>query len=460
MKCLLLFLLPVVSAVAADLRGSSRRLRALRSGLQETPASGTAEEAWNYADHGKSWYRLGECGSLEGQSPIDVYEAGSVAADDGQSLFYRFDAYTRPLRMENDGRRLSAEVEGEAGIIALGHLFPTQLNASYSLRQIRIRSPSEHTYLDAGGRAGKRVPLELQLVHRGGFADGAGEAEATVALGFVPALSAQSPFLDALRQGGLPDAAGASSFVNRQAPAELAFSELFMTGDGGRSSFWEYEGSATEPPCSSGVRWFVRQDPLPASNEAISAFVEAIAAVASIGQDADEVGNARELQVIGGRTVLKRQAKDASQADSGAPINATFENAAQEAEDAIAQAQKALGIATSKAGGAAGADTAAGTSAAAGAQRVVQSGSSAEICARNLQRTYDELAASEGRERAECLAVQEMNATASTASASSAQPVLLRNQEVLCEQERKVLDALRRQAKSQQAECDRIAARG
>ena len=42
------------------------------------------------------------------------------------------------------------------------------------------------------------------------------------------------------------------------------------------SGAFRYKGSLTTPPCSEGVRWFVRQEPIALSAEQITAFTDII----------------------------------------------------------------------------------------------------------------------------------------------------------------------------------------
>jgi len=214
--------------------------------------------------------------------------------------------------MVNTGRALVAHLALDVGGVALGERYPQDLLHEYDAWKVLVHTPSEHTF------EGQRLPLELQLFHRR-----RGVASESPAPGDVVVLSAgfarggrASHLLDSLRLGGLPQEAGAQTVVNGEAPASLDFSELWGPGlagavaDGLRGNFWSYEGSLTAPPCSSGVRWIVRHDPLPATPEALSDFYEAVAAVTPMQQK--EVGNARRLQPSCGRRVMMREHKDVS----------------------------------------------------------------------------------------------------------------------------------------------------
>jgi carbonic anhydrase len=57
------------------------------------------------------------------------------------------------------------------------------------------------------------------------------------------------------------------------------------------SGAWRYSGSLTTPPCSEGVQWFVREEPIALSSEQIASFTEIIS------------GNNRPVQPLNGRTL-------------------------------------------------------------------------------------------------------------------------------------------------------------
>lgn len=262
--------------------------------------------AWDYRDGGSSW-KMGQCCMGAQQSPINVSSATVVrgGSDGGVRLFYHYLTYEAPVTVLNDGHVLAAELsDSNVGGFSLGASYPTEMNEEFELRRIVAHTPSEHTF------GGRRVPLELQLVHQRTGAEGSDHSLAVVSVGFVAASQA-SRFLDSLRQGGLPDRAGDTTIVNTRAPARLDFAELFGRGlETSLAGFWEYEGSLTAPPCNIGVRWFVRAEPLPASAAAMAEFRSAI--LAAIGLHQQEVGNARELQPACGRRVMARSAEDAS----------------------------------------------------------------------------------------------------------------------------------------------------
>jgi len=262
---------------------------------------------WDYGDNGASW-DMGGCQQGQ-QSPVNLSLAQTITPDP-EILFHRYGIVEEPLTMQNDGRVLSILVEGNSlGGISLGAV-------TWDLKQIVLHSPSEHTF------GGRQVPLEMQLFHGLAGEPLTPKATAVVSMGFV---ASPQPlfFLESLRQGGLPDQVGTSSMVNRQTPAALNFRQLF------NSTFLEYSGSLTMPPCSTGVRWFVRSQPVPAKLAALDDFRHAIRSMSSLHQD--HPGNARQLQSFAASMkVIERTTQIVE--GSAAARDPEFERAAMEAE--------------------------------------------------------------------------------------------------------------------------------
>jgi len=161
--------------------------------------------------------------------------------------------------------------------------------------------------------------LELQLYHRkmkltDGVPAEEDEGEAVVAIGFEESTKS-SPLLSALGSHGAPTDVGQEILGNNDGEG-LDLSSLFKKdpddggGSGESAAFLEYEGSMTTPPCDTGIKWFVRADPLPADHDVLEKFRAAADAVAG-ARDAG-AGNARALQEIGGRVAMWLDATDAT----------------------------------------------------------------------------------------------------------------------------------------------------
>ncbi len=151
--------------------------------------------------------------------------------------------------------------EGVLGALDNGHTI--QINSktgetmtvgdrTYALVQFHFHAPSEHTV------DGEHFPMEMHFVHQA--ADGALAVvgvlieEGAENLGIAP-LWAQ-----------LAEAPGTETTV--QIPA--GFADHIFPGD--VTGIFHYDGSLTTPPCSEGVKWYVRKTPTQLSGDQIAAF--------------------------------------------------------------------------------------------------------------------------------------------------------------------------------------------
>lgn len=303
----LLLSLSIVAAGAAprQFRGSSLL------GVSVSKSGETAYD-WDYDDEGKSWKDVACSNNVEFmQSPVNISTTVAAKAPDDDFFFFKYPVFESPVKMINDGRFLYARfdnADGKLGGFALGKSYPDHLTEAYYIYKMVIHTPSEHTY------AGSKVPLELQIFHRKKDAvltngEAAPEDTAIVAVGFAESRDEASPFLRSLIDGGLPDQRGGSTLSNRAYPSQLKFSELFKPvfgAQGEQAGFWDYKGSLTQPPCSGGVRWFVKQQPLNAKAKTLKYFKDVVEK-SSHGVE----GNARKLQIIGTRPVFPRYARNA-----------------------------------------------------------------------------------------------------------------------------------------------------
>merc|ERR1719161_1261640 len=115
-----------------------------------------------------------------------------------------------------------------------------EINAEekYALALAVIHAPSEHTW------AGDHLPLELQLIHQR-FDDP--RHHGVISIGFQNGGNEWSdhPFLSALLEQDLPEAAFTSSKANTINGHGLNFGELI----GDNNTFISYKGSMTIPTC-------------------------------------------------------------------------------------------------------------------------------------------------------------------------------------------------------------------
>jgi carbonic anhydrase len=123
---------------------------------------------------------------------------------------------------------------------------------TYALVQAHFHAPSEHT-LD-----GEHYPMEMHFVHQ------AGDGPLAV-LGLLIDEGEHNPGIEVLWTQ-LSASAGTRATV--EIPDDLT--EYLFPLDA--TGYFHYEGSLTTPPCSEGVRWYVRKAPTEFSKEQIAAF--------------------------------------------------------------------------------------------------------------------------------------------------------------------------------------------
>lgn len=308
--------------------------------------NGKQQLEYDYITNGDNW-DVGECRGLS-QSPVDLSAAAESPPTDADEFYYRYVTVENPIRTRFDGKLLTADLSHiNAGNIALGTRYPHTLTVAYDLIGFAIHTPSEHTF------GGVRVPLELQLFHTTADAasnsDGSPAVTAGVAVGYTNSVDA-SPVLAAILSGGLPSKRNEERLTNKAYPHELDFGMLFrpLAADGSRAAFMQYDGSLTAPPCSTGVRWFVREDPLPATRVQLESFQQLITRTASMHQATPS--NYRMFQDLGGRTKIRRSAENAIHSPAASSLrNPAFDNAVQDAQ--AQQAELARVMETSSAGG-------------------------------------------------------------------------------------------------------------
>jgi carbonic anhydrase len=447
---------------------------------QEPDAPAATYDKWDYSDHGgASWAALGQCGQPGQQSPIDISKTEAIL-NNSESLYFRFQPYTSPIKMLNSAttHALEATIEGDAGDLAVGSLYPSRLTSQFQLKKIVIHSPSEHTY------RGVRVPLELQMHFEGMITAILQPKVAITSIGFYPDGKGSSQFLDSLRSGGLPEEPGDETMVNREAPSNLDFDEIFGPSEHtDKGGFWQYDGSETSPPCAAGILWFVRDEPLPASMEAIEEYRKVITAGATPDSESSERGNYRDMQSAEGRQVKFIEAKDASRwealedpkeaqaAAAQAPVTGHLTPA--QWDNLVRQAQANQAAANSVAGGSLG--NADGLSAeelaarnarqlaeqrAAMANRVLSGATPYEICLRDLASTKTEQQAADEQAKRECkgkdIAHNDLE-SAGGGLAKLAAAKIYNGQSALCDDAEKVANALKLSVDTQETNCKALA---
>ena len=210
---------------------------------------------WGYeADNGpNAWGSMSPawstCAEGLGQSPIDITSATKI------------DLPTVGLDMPS-GQEV--QVLNQAGVIReLDNGHTIQINAntgekltvgdkSYALVQFHFHAPSEHTV------DGEYFPMEMHFVHQAD--DGA-----LAVVGLLMEEGSPNPGIEPL-WANLSAGAGTEAAI--EVPVEFAEHVFPDVGTG----FYHYDGSLTTPPCTEGVKWYLRKTRTQISKEQIAAF--------------------------------------------------------------------------------------------------------------------------------------------------------------------------------------------
>jgi hypothetical protein len=216
------------------------------------------------------------------------------------TLWYRYPPrFEEPIVLYNDGLGLSTTFHQKVGGFGLGKYFTT-LSGSWSLQQMSIHAPSEHTW------GGTHLPLEIQLVHVGSKPE---LKPAVLSIGFSRGpIGVPNLFLDTLVAQGIPKRKGEEVRTNLYAGQALSFGDLLRgeVGDDFDAEIIEYVGSATQPPCSA-ARVFVRAEPIPADPVRLQEFFDSIRLSTAVTD-----GNYRIPQPLNARSPLRMKSKDST----------------------------------------------------------------------------------------------------------------------------------------------------
>lgn len=206
-----------------------------------------APVAWGYdAESGPAvWGCLSPdyavCSLGKHQSPIDLVDP-TPAAVAAVAFNYR----PTMLSIENNGHTVEVASTSD-NWIEVG-------DRRYELIQFHFHTPCEHTV------AGRRFDMEIHLVHRS-------EAGELAVVGVLVQRGSEHPLLGLLAEH-IPERGRVRILQHTMIDA----ADLLPAD---RRSF-RYEGSLTTPPCSEGVRWFVLETLIEASDAQLAAFEAAL----------------------------------------------------------------------------------------------------------------------------------------------------------------------------------------
>mmetsp|Transcript_29873 Transcript_29873/g.68027 ORF Transcript_29873/g.68027 Transcript_29873/m.68027 type:complete len:576 (+) Transcript_29873:77-1804(+) len=265
------------------------------------------DNSWSYSYQGTDW-SVPLCTSGAAQSPIalphvkDLAEkqpyisaailngslatAGPIVTSGEQPLqlftslppFHTRVNPSGPVQLYNEGRYLQAVFPADQkwGGFGLGRQAyangPMRMLQKYNLHQMVIRGGLEHKWPDfewfgtwGTGNMSEVNGIEVQLYHRAlDLNTKCGVGTGVLAFAFVESSGAKKhPFLASLLQAGIPKAK--NDYVtlgNLDVASLVAGREPFGDGQRLATDFMMYQGSIPSPPCTEGVPWFVRVDPI------------------------------------------------------------------------------------------------------------------------------------------------------------------------------------------------------
>jgi carbonic anhydrase len=254
-----------------------------------------AASGWDYNEHGDDWPST--CQG-EGQSPIDIVKYVDIGGQTKSVLwfdYYADDAIAADSKsaITNAGHGIffppkEGEHPFDLGYVKIG-------TAEFEAYEWMVHTPSEHT-ID-----GQLFPLEIQVLHK----DASGKE---LAVSVLFKYGASNKFLAAVKdqvpevQQWTVEAGKASMPLSGDKPDVFNLENILPMGDvhpGGDMTFYNYDGSHTQPPCKEGVSWWVSAEPVEATKDEIMNFRKAI-----IGADSTKHGNNRVTQPLHGRKVL------------------------------------------------------------------------------------------------------------------------------------------------------------
>lgn len=221
--------------------------------------------AWNYEEHGADWTQFGVCnglGSHTAQSPIDM--PIRALEDTATNLYLKYPKLSSSVQLYNNEKSMAMTMpESYTAGFGVGENFGVLSNDNadvYRLWQVHFHSPAEHTL------NGIRYPLEMQMMHQ----RVSGDADlAVVVVLFEAVPDATNNFLDVVLGEGLPQNAWDEVTINNNVEgggedATITNLELNFGAVAGGSGYFTYEGSLTVPPCETGVKYYIRQQPIAA----------------------------------------------------------------------------------------------------------------------------------------------------------------------------------------------------
>jgi carbonic anhydrase len=274
--------------------GEATKVEAEKTYLPPNSAGKPSNDGWDYGHHGDDWGADAEACSGDKQSPIDIVKFVDIAGQTKSVLW--FDYYADPRlsntsksTLENNGHGLMLDDPSlDLGYVKLGA-------SEYEAYEYEFHAPSEHT-ID-----GSAFPLELQILHKDAKGNMLGVSvlfkygPSNPFLASIKTAVPEMPVWDQEKGTGKATVTGEHpDFFDLE--AVLPVSKIHPGKD---LTFYNYEGSLTQPPCTQGVDWWVTAEAQDATKEEILHIRNSI-----MSAKPTKKGNNRNAQALNSRTVL------------------------------------------------------------------------------------------------------------------------------------------------------------
>lgn len=266
-------------------------------------------DQWDYSRNGSDW----ECDCQEGkeQSPIDLPNKENAIGSPAKPLFqYDEVPSTRTVTTE-EGLTKSENIKIQYSDSTLkikntefGKVV-TLDGSVYLATDIHFHTPSEHTI------NGKHYDMEMQIIHSGQTKGDIGK-QVILSFLFEKKPGAYNKFIDDIDFFNLPN----PSNLQRDIINNLYIPKIFYSSDDDDLpimkpfSFYTYQGSLTQPPCTERTIMYVASKPIPLGTTALTLFKEAaripdmMDANGNVIVNTNAGSNNRKTQPLNGRKVF------------------------------------------------------------------------------------------------------------------------------------------------------------
>ncbi len=245
--------------------------RGANSAAYGTPGENPAHPSFAYeGEKGpEHWGELSPltdvCGRGNLQSPVDITPRKLNQVDWLEPL--KVEYKPTPARLLNTGYTFQLNYDPGSKLTFNGN--------EYEVVQFHFHTPSEHL---VNGRA---ADMELHIVHAR-----KGAPDFLAVLGVLINAGAENPLLAKFWQ----------AMPQKETPKETKAGGSVNVADTlpANRDYWHYTGSLTTPPCTERVNWLLLKQPVQASRDQISQFMQVFGK------------NARPVQPLGDRFVMEK----------------------------------------------------------------------------------------------------------------------------------------------------------